>query len=71
MILRGEDSKAETRAPFAIVLRPLEILKEFKSQPPVPGALTVVSFIDITVILPLELSLDIAASPNGFKGGRG
>ena len=39
----------------------LKILKEFKSQPPVPGA-RVVSFIDdITVILPPELSLDMAA----------
>ena len=39
----------------------LKILKEFKSQPPVPGA-RVVSFIDdITVILPPERSLDMAA----------
>lgn len=34
-------------------------IEEFKSQPPVPRA-RVVSFIDITVILPLEISLDIA-----------
>ena len=39
----------------------LKILKEFKSQPPVPGA-RVVSFIDdITVILPPERSLDMEA----------
>ena len=39
----------------------LKILKEFKSHSPVPGA-RVVSFIDdITVILPPELSLDMAA----------
>ena len=39
----------------------LKILKEFKSQPPVPGA-RVVSFIDdLIVILSPELSLDMAA----------
>ena len=39
----------------------LKILKEFRTNPPVPGA-KVVSFIDdITIILPPELSLDTAA----------
>ena len=39
----------------------LKILKEFRANPPVPGA-TAVSFInDITVILPPEHSLDMAA----------
>ena len=39
----------------------LKILKEFRANPPVPGA-RVVSFIgDITVIIPPELSLDMAA----------
>ena len=38
----------------------LKILKEFKADPPVPGA-RAVSFIDITVILPPERSLDMAA----------
>ena len=38
----------------------LKILKEFRANPPVPGA-RAVSFIDITVILPPELSLDMAA----------
>ena len=37
----------------------LKILKEFRANPPVPGA-RAVSFIDITVILPPELSLDMA-----------
>ena len=38
----------------------LKILKEFKANPPVPGA-RAVSFDDITVILPPEFSLDMAA----------
>ena len=39
----------------------LKILREFRANPPVPGA-RVVSFIDdITAILPPELSLDMAA----------
>ena len=39
----------------------LKILKEFRANPPVPGA-RAVSFIDgITFILPPELYLDIAA----------
>ena len=38
----------------------LKILKEFRANPPVPEA-RVVSFIDITVILPPELTLDMAA----------
>ena len=38
----------------------LKILKEFRANPPVPGA-RAVSFIDITVILPPDLSLDMAA----------
>ena len=38
----------------------LKILKEFRANPPVPGA-RAVSFIDITVILPPELSLDMTA----------
>ena len=39
----------------------LKILEEFRANPPVPGA-RVISFIDdITVILPPELSLDMAA----------
>ena len=39
----------------------LKILKEFRANPPVPGA-RAVSFIDhITVILPPELTLDMAA----------
>ena len=38
----------------------LKILKEFRANPPVLGA-RVVSFINIAVILPPELSLDMAA----------
>ena len=38
----------------------LKILKEYRANPPVPGA-RAVSFIDITVILLPELSLDMAA----------
>ena len=40
---------------------PLKILKEFKANPPVPGARAVSFIDDITVILPPEFSLDMAA----------
>ena len=39
----------------------LKILKEFRANPPVPGARAVSFIDDITVILPPELSLDMAA----------
>ena len=39
----------------------LKILKEFKANPPVPGARAVSFIDDITVILPPEFSLDMAA----------
>ena len=39
----------------------LKILKEFRANPPVPGARAVSFCDDITVILPPELSLDMAA----------
>jgi len=39
----------------------LKILKEFKSQRPVPGARVVSSIGNITAILPPELSLNMAA----------
>ena len=39
----------------------LKILKEFRANPSVPGAKAVSFIDDITVILPLELSLDMAA----------
>ena len=39
----------------------LKILKEFKANPPVPGARAVSFIDDITVILPPECSLDMAA----------
>ena len=39
----------------------LNILKEFRANPPVPGARAVLFIDDITVILPPELSLDMAA----------
>ena len=39
----------------------LKILKEFKPQPPVPGARGVSFIDDITIILPPELSLDMTA----------
>ena len=39
----------------------LKILKEFRANPPVPGARAVLFIDDITVILPPELSLDMAA----------
>ena len=39
----------------------LKILKEFRTNPPVPGARAVSFIDDITVILPPELSLDVAA----------
>ena len=39
----------------------LKILKEFKANPPMPGARAVSFIDDITVILPPEFSLDIAA----------
>ena len=39
----------------------LKILKEFRANPPVPGARAVSFIDDITVILPPELSLDMTA----------
>ena len=39
----------------------LKILKEFGANPPVTGAKAVSFIDDITVILPPELSLDVAA----------
>ena len=39
----------------------LKILKEFRANPPVPGARAVSFIDDITIILPPELSLDMAA----------
>ena len=39
----------------------LKILKQFRANPPVPGARAVSFIDDITVILPPELSLDMAA----------
>ena len=39
----------------------LKILKEYRANPPVPGARAVSFIDDITVILPPELSLDMAA----------
>ena len=39
----------------------LKILKEFRANPPVPGARAVSFIDDITVILPPERSLDVAA----------
>ena len=39
----------------------LKILKEFRANPPVPGARAVSFIDDITVILPPELPLDMAA----------
>ena len=45
----------------------LKILKEFKANPPVPGARAVSFIDDITVILLPEFSLDMAA---GTPGGR-
>ena len=39
----------------------LKILKEFRANPPVPGARAISFIDDITVILPPELSLDMAA----------
>ena len=39
----------------------LKILKEFRAYPPVPGARAVSLIDDITVILPPELSLDMAS----------
>ena len=39
----------------------LKILKEFRANPPAPGARAVFLIDDITVILPPELSLDMAA----------
>ena len=40
----------------------LKILNEFKADPPVPGTIAVPFIDDITVILPPELSLDMAAT---------
>ena len=39
----------------------LKILKYFRANPPVPGARSVSFIVDITAILPPELSLDMAA----------
>ena len=39
----------------------LKILKEFRANPPVPEARAISLLNDITVILPPELSLDMAA----------
>ena len=39
----------------------LKILKEFRDNPPVPGARAVSVIDDITIILPPDLSLDMAA----------
>ena len=58
-------SKAEIGPP-CYSARALKILKGFKSQPPVPGA-RVVWFIDITVILPPERSLDMATIETATK----
>ena len=50
-----------TLGPLCYSAGSLKILKEFRANPPVPGA-SAVSFInDITAILPPELSLDMAA----------
>ena len=65
----------------------LTILKEFRANPPVPGTRAVSFIDDITVILPPELSLDMAAKgevtewlqerlgveagSGGWGGGRG
>ena len=48
----------------------LKILEEFRANPPVPGARAISFIDDITVILPPELSLDMAAIGklrNGFR----
>ena len=47
-------------APLCYSAGSLKILKEFRANPPVPGA-RAVSFIGITVILPPEFSLDMTA----------
>ena len=48
----------------------LKILKEFKANPPVPRARAVSFIDDITVILPPELSLDVAAKGKIRNGCR-
>ena len=48
----------------------LKILKEFRANPPVPGARAVSFIDDITVILPPELSLDMAAIGKVTNGCR-
>ena len=47
--------------PLGYSARSLKMLKEFRANPPVPKARAVSFIDDITVILPLELSLDMAA----------
>ena len=47
--------------PFCYSAGSLKILKEFRAHPSVPGARAVSFIDDITVILPPELSLDMAA----------
>ena len=47
--------------PFCYSAGSLKILKEFRANPPVPGARAVSFIDDITVILRPELSLDVAA----------
>ena len=58
--LRAEHSKAAIWALFAKV-QAHSRFKEFRDYSPATGA-NAVSFIDITVILPSELSLDMAAN---------
>ena len=48
-------------APLCYSAGSLKILKEFRANPPVPGARAVSFIDDITVILPPELSLDMDA----------
>lgn len=66
---RPETSETTVRAGFYARLQPvnplllsdaLEILKDFTSQPPLPGV-RLVSSTDITVVLLPELSLEMAA----------
>ena len=47
--------------PLCYSARSLKILKEFRANPPVPGARAVSFIDDITVILPPALSLDMTA----------
>ena len=50
--------------PLCYIAGSLKILKEFRANPPVPGARAVSYIDDITVLLPPELSLDMAAIGN-------